>query len=98
MNRPLRQRRDGRRMIAVGGSGYESVEWTRTVALPLLLKIARGHCWLSMQEAGEISLLREIVDKAMLITASSPSTSTSPLLAPCIMPRSWKTPCRAVST
>lgn len=72
-------------MVAVGGCGYETVEWTRTAAMPLRLKIARDHCWSRMLEADEISLIREIVGTAMLLTASSPSTSTSPCRRPCIV-------------
>ena len=47
-------------MVAVGGYRCESGERTRTGATPLQLALARGHRWLRMIEAGEVSSLREI--------------------------------------
>lgn len=58
----LRQR-SGRRVVAVGGSGCESSERTRTGATPLQLALARGHRWLRMLEAGQVSSLREIAQR-----------------------------------
>ena len=58
----LRQR-SGRRVVAVGGSGYESDERTRIGATPLQLALARAHRWLRMIEAGEIASLREIAQR-----------------------------------
>jgi hypothetical protein len=58
----LRQR-SGRRVVAVGGSGCESRKRTRTGATPLQLALARGHRWLQMLEAGEVSSLREIAQR-----------------------------------
>jgi hypothetical protein len=58
----LRQR-SGRRVVAVSGSGCESGERNRTGATPLQLALARGHRWLRMLEAGEVSSLREIAQR-----------------------------------
>lgn len=58
----LRQR-SGRRVVAFGGSGCESGERTRIGATPLQLALARGHRWLRMLEAGEVSSLREIAKR-----------------------------------
>jgi hypothetical protein len=58
----LRQR-SGRRVVAVSGSGCESGERTPTGATPLQLALARGHRWLRMIEAGEVSSLREIAQR-----------------------------------
>lgn len=58
----LRQR-SGRRVVAVGGSGFESRDRIRTGATPLQLALARGHRWLRMLEAGEVSSLREIAKR-----------------------------------
>jgi hypothetical protein len=58
----LRQR-SGRRVVAVGGSRCESAERTRIGATPLQLALARGHRWLRMLEAGEVSSLREIAKR-----------------------------------
>ena len=58
----LRQR-SGRRVVAVGGSGCESGGRNRTGATPLQLALARGHRWLRMLEAGEVSSLREIAKR-----------------------------------
>ena len=58
----LRQR-SGRRVVAVGGPRCESGERTRTGATPLQLALARGHRWLRMIEAGEVSSLREIAQR-----------------------------------
>jgi hypothetical protein len=58
----LRQR-SGRRVVSVGGSGCESGQRTRTGATPLQLALARGHRWLRMIEAGEVSSLREIAQR-----------------------------------
>jgi len=58
----LRQR-SGRRVVAIGGSGCESGNRTRTGATPLQLALARGHRWLGMVEAGEVSSLREIAQR-----------------------------------
>ena len=58
----LRQR-SGRRVVAVGGSGCESGERIRIGATPLQLALARGHRWLRILEAGEISSLREIAKR-----------------------------------
>lgn len=58
----LRQR-SGRRVVAVGGPRCESGERTRTGATSLQLALARGHRWLRMIEAGEISSLREIAQR-----------------------------------
>ena len=58
----LRQR-SGRRVVAVGGPRGESGERTRTGATPLQLALARGHRWLRMIEAGEVSSLREIAQR-----------------------------------
>ena len=58
----LRQR-SGRRVLAVDGSRCESGQRTRTGATPLQLALARGHRWLRMLEAGEVSSLREIAQR-----------------------------------
>jgi hypothetical protein len=58
----LRQR-SGWRVVALGGSRCESGERTRTGATPLQLALARGHRWLRMIEAGEVSSLREIAQR-----------------------------------
>ena len=58
----LRQR-SGRRVVAGGGPRGESGERTRTGATPLQLALARGHRWLRMIEAGEVSSLREIAQR-----------------------------------
>ena len=58
----LRQR-SGRRVVALDGSGCESGERTRIGATPLQLALARGHRWLRMLEAGEVSSLREIAQR-----------------------------------
>jgi hypothetical protein len=58
----LRQR-SGRRVVAVSGSGCESGERTRIGGTPLQLALARGHRWLRMLEAGEVSSLREIAQR-----------------------------------
>jgi hypothetical protein len=55
----LRQR-SGRRVVTLNGSRCESSERTRTGATPLQLALARGHRWLRMLEAGEVSSIREI--------------------------------------
>lgn len=55
----LRQR-SGRRVVAVGGPGCESEKRNRIGATPLQLALARGHRWLRMLEADEVSSLREI--------------------------------------
>jgi hypothetical protein len=58
----LRQR-SGRRVVAVGGPGFDSGNRNRTGATPLQLALARGHRWLRMLEAGEVSSLREIAQR-----------------------------------
>ena len=58
----LRQR-SGRRVVSVGGPRCESAERIRTGATPLQLALARGHRWLRMIEAGEVSSLREIAQR-----------------------------------
>ena len=58
----LRQR-SGRRVVAIDGSGCESEKRNRIGATPLQLALARGHRWLRMLEAGEVSSLREIAKR-----------------------------------
>lgn len=58
----LRQR-SGRRVVAVGGPRCEFSQRIRTAATPLQLALARGHRWLRMIEAGEVSSLREIAQR-----------------------------------
>ncbi len=58
----LRQR-SGRRVVTVDGSRCESDERTRISATPLQLAMARGHRWLLLLEAGEVSSLREIAKR-----------------------------------
>jgi hypothetical protein len=54
------RRRSGRRAVLSQGSGFESESRTRTGATPLQLALARGHRWLRMLEAGEVSSMSEI--------------------------------------
>lgn len=54
------RRRSGRRVVVPQGSGFESKCRTRTGATPLQLALARGHRWLRMLEAGEVSSMSEI--------------------------------------
>jgi hypothetical protein len=58
----LRQR-SGRRVMAIDASGCESEKRNRIGATPLQLALARGHRWLRMLEAGEVSSLREIAKR-----------------------------------
>lgn len=58
----LRQR-SGRRVVVVDGSRCGSSERIRTGATPLQLALARGHRWLRMLEAGQVSSLREIAQR-----------------------------------
>jgi hypothetical protein len=54
------RRRSGRRVVVSQGSGFESDKRTRIRATPLQLALARGHRWLRMLEAGEVSSMSEI--------------------------------------
>jgi hypothetical protein len=54
------RRRSGRRVVVSQGSGFESDKRTRIGATPLQLALARGHRWLRMLEAGEVSSMSEI--------------------------------------
>ena len=55
------KRRSGRRVVTVAGA--EPVAATRAGATPLQLALARGHRWLRMLEAGDVSSLREIAQR-----------------------------------
>jgi hypothetical protein len=55
----LRQR-SGRRVVAVGGPRANPANGLEPAPTSLQRALARGHRWLRMLEAGEVSSLREI--------------------------------------